>query len=294
MKKINKGDTLFNIINTLILGLILVIVIYPLYFIVIASISDPTLVNSGKVLLIPKGITFEGYKLVFGNKDLWVGYRNTILYTILGSGLGTILTMMIAYPLAIKSFKGRKVLMLFLMITMYFNGGLIPTYLLVQDLHLYNTPVVMVLLGVVSVFNIILARTFLSSTVSEELYEAAVMDGCSHIRYFVQIVMPLSKAILAVLALYYGVAIWNEFFKGLIYLQDKNLYPLQLFLRSILVENTVSEEELVFVEEVVKQQRLVELMKYGLIIVSSVPILMVYPFLQKYFVKGVMIGSVKG
>lgn len=288
-----QSDKTIDIIIYILLGIVVLSVAYPLYFIIIASFSDPTLVNSGKVILLPKNISFEGYTLLINHKDLWTGYRNTIFYTIAGTSIGVIMTMMIGYALSIKKFMGGKVLMMFLLITLYFHGGLIPTYLLVQKLGLYNTPTIMILFGSVSVFNIILARTFIRSTLSQELYEAAVIDGCTHIQYFIRVVLPLSKAIIAVLSLYYGVSYWNEYFKGLIYLTDKELYPLQLFLRSILIENAI-DTELLDVEEALHQQRLVEIIKYGLIIVSSIPVLVIYPFLQKYFVKGVMIGSVKG
>lgn len=287
------SDKTVDIMIYIILGLIGLGVAYPLYFIIIASFSDPTMVNTGQVLLLPKKTTFEGFELLFHHNDLWIGYRNTIIYALSGSGIGIIITMMVAYTLSIRDFKSGRFIMFFLMITLYFNGGLIPTYLWMKQINLTNTPFIMILLGSVSVFNIILARTFIRSSLSKELYEAAVIDGCTHFQYFFQIVLPLSKAIIAVLGLYYGVFHWNDYFRALIYLRDGELYPLQLFLRSILVEAS-ADMELLDVEEVIKQQRLVELIKYGLIIVSSLPILVVYPFLQKYFVKGVMIGSVKG
>lgn len=292
-RKASVGDKVVDIGIYIILTIVVISVAYPLFFVVIASISDPTYVNAGKVFLLPKGFTIEGYEILLDHKDIWTGYRNTLFYTIAGTSVGVILTMMMGYVLSVKRFKARKFIMIFLMITMYFNGGLIPTYLLVKDLHLLDTYWVMIILGSVSVFNIILARTFISSTLSDELYEAAIIDGCTHFKYFTKMVLPLSKAILAVLALYYGVGHWNDYFKGLIYLSNKDLFPLQLFLRSILVEASI-DMDLLDVEEAIKQQRLVEIIKYGLIIVSSLPVLMIYPFLQKYFVKGVMIGSVKG
>lgn len=292
-KKKSASDRLIDILIYIILGLVALGVAYPLYFIIIASVSDPTMVNSGQVIFFPRQITFEGFDLLINHQDIWIGYRNTIIYSVVGTAFGVIVTMMVGYSLSVKDFKGSKFIMVFLMITMYFNGGLIPTYLLVKDLQLTNTPYVMMILGTVSVFNIILARTFIRSTLSGELYEAAVIDGCTHFQFFGKIVIPLSKAIIAVLSLYYFVFHWNDYFRGLIYLSDSKYYPLQLFLRSILVETSI-DIELLDVEEALKQQRLVELIKYGLIIVSSLPVLMIYPFLQKYFVKGVMIGSVKG
>jgi putative aldouronate transport system permease protein len=289
----NKGDWLFDSLNNIILGLVFLVVTYPLYFVVIASFSNPYKVNSGDVLFLPKDFTLEGYTRILENSNIWTGYFNTTLYTIFGTVFGITLTMMIAYSLSRKVFAGKNGLMIFLVITMYFHGGLIPTYLLIKGLGLLNTRLVMLLVGSVGVFNIILARTFLSSTLPEELFEAASLDGCNHIRYFFTIALPLSKAIMAVLALYYGIGHWNDYFKGLIYLNDSKLYPLQLFLRSILIENEV-DNTVMDMEEVLNQQRIVEIIKYGLIIISSLPILMLYPFLQKYFVQGVMIGSIKG
>ena len=209
-----------------------------------------------------------------------------------GTTINVILTMMLAYPLSRKNFFARKPLTLFIMFTMYFQGGLIPTYLWMNDLHLYNTPWVMVLLPAINVFNLIIAINYISNSIPEELYEAASIDGCSHIRYFFSIVLPLSKTIVVVLVLYYGVAHWNEFMNGLIYLRDEGLYPLQLTLRNILLQNQASG--LGDVDSIIEQQKAAELIKYGVIIVSTLPVLVIYPFLQKHFAKGVMVGSVKG
>ena len=209
-----------------------------------------------------------------------------------GTTINVILTMMLAYPLSRKNFFARKPLTLIVMFTMYFQGGLIPTYLWMNDLHLYNTPWVMVLLPAVNVFNLIIAINYISNSIPEELYEAASIDGCSHIRYFFSIVLPLSKTIVVVLVLYYGVAHWNEFMNGLIYLRDEGLYPLQLTLRNILLQNQASG--LGDVDSIIEQQKAAELIKYGVIIVSTLPVLVIYPFLQKHFAKGVMVGSVKG
>lgn len=293
-KKAKKGDRLFDIVNYLLLGILALIILYPMYFVVIASISDPTLVNSGKVLFYPKGITFEGYKLIFERNEIWRSYANTIQYTVFGTALGVVVTMLVAYCLSRHDFEGRNFLMAFLMITMYFGGGLIPTYLLMSNLGLVNTRWILILMGSVSVFNIIMARTFLQSSLSPDLFEAAVLDGCSDIKYFIKIVLPLSKAIIAVLVLYYGVAHWNDYFNGLIYTTDEELQPLQLVLRSILVTNQLIAQDMTNIENALEAQRIVEVMKYGLIIVSSIPVLIVYPFVQKYFNQGVMIGSVKG
>ncbi|WP_129723927.1 carbohydrate ABC transporter permease [Xylanivirga thermophila] len=290
----SKEDIIFDIINYIILAVALIVTLYPLYFIVIASISDPVAINNGKVWLRPVGVTFEGYRRIFKDEMIWTGYKNTILYTLVGTAINVMLTMMIAYPLSRKNFSGRRFLTIFLVITMYFNGGLIPTYIVVKNLGLVNNWWVMVLLGAVSTYNVIICRTFLQANIPEELYEAAAIDGCSHFNFFIKHVLPLSKAIIAVLALYYGIAHWNEFMKGLIYLRDEKLYPLQLILRAILIENQARDQMMDDVQYTMEKQQVGELIKYGIIIVASLPVLIIYPFLQKYFVKGVMVGSIKG
>lgn len=289
-----KGDIVFDLINNTLLFLILLSVIYPLYFIVIASFSDPVAVGSGDVLLKPMGITFEGYRRIFKDSSIWMGYKNSLLYAVLGTVLNIVLTMMLSYPLSRKDFSGRKALMLFLMITMYFSGGLIPTYLIVKKLGLVNNWLIMIILGAVSVYNVIITRSFIQGNIPEELYEAASIDGCSHFKYFAKIILPLSKPIIAVLVLYYGVSHWNQFFSAMIYLRNEKLYPLQLILRSILVKNQSQEMMMQEAGNMAEEQLMADLIKYGVIIVASLPVLAIYPFLQKYFVKGVMIGAVKG
>ena len=291
--KTSKGDLIFEIVKYSVLILSLIAVLYPLYFIVIASISDPAAINSGRVWWKPIGINFEGFKRIFQDELIWKGYANTFLYTIVGTMINILLTMSLAYPLSRKNFRLGKYIMIFLLITMYFNGGLIPRYLIVKKLNLLDTWQVMVLVNAVNVFNVIIARTFLKNTIPEGLYEAAVIDGCTHIKFLLKIVLPLSKAIIAVLVLFYGVFHWNEYFTALIYLRDEKLYPLQLVLRSILIENQM-QDSMVSDVDMIQHQDVAELIKYGVIIVSSLPVLILYPFLQKYFVQGVMIGSVKG
>lgn len=286
------ADKLFDIINYLLLGIVAVCVLYPLYFIVIASFSDPVAINNGQVAFWPVGFNTTGYQKIFENTKIWRSYSNTIFYTVVGTSINVILTMMLAYPLSRRNFFARNVILLFVMFTMYFQGGLIPTYLWMNDLHLYNTPWVMVLLPAINVFNLIIAMNFISNNIPEELYEAASIDGCSHVKFFFKIIMPLSKTLVVVLVLYYGVAHWNEFMNGLIYLRDEGLHPLQLTLRSILLQNQASG--LGDVDSIIEQQKAAELIKYGVIIVSTLPVLVVYPFLQKHFAKGVMVGSVKG
>lgn len=292
LKGRSRADILFDLFNYIILGLVGIMVLYPLYFIVIASVSDPVAINNGQLSFFPIGFNLDGYKKIFEDTKIWTAYNNTIFYTVVGTTLNIVLTMLLAYPLSRKNFFAGKVLMAFIMFTMYFQGGMIPTYLQVQSLGLYNTPWVMILLPAINVFNVIIATTNIRGNIPEELYEAASIDGCSHFGFFFKMVMPLSKTIIAVLVLYYGVAHWNEFMNGLIYLRDQSLQPLQLVLRNILLQNQVSS--MGDVDSVLEQQKAAELIKYGLIIVSTLPVLVVYPFLQKYFAKGVMVGSVKG
>lgn len=286
------ADRVFDVVNYILLALVAFGVLYPMYFIIVASFSDPVAINNGQVRFWPVGFNTLGYEKIFENTKIWRSYSNTIFYTVVGTGINITLTLMLAYPLSRKNFSARKPLLLMVMFTMYFQGGMIPTYLWMNDLHLYNTPWVMVLLPAINVFNLIIAMNFISNNIPEELYEAASIDGCSHFTFFIRIVLPLSKTIIVVLLLYYGVAHWNEFMNGLIYLRDEGLYPLQLTLRNILLQNQASG--LGDVDSIIEQQKAAELIKYGVIIVSTLPVLVIYPFLQKHFEKGVMVGSVKG
>jgi len=291
--KRSREDIIFDIVKFLILGTALIVVLYPLYFIIIASISDPTAVSAGKVLIRPVGINFEGFLRIFQDDMIWIGYRNTILYTVVGTLINITLTLTLAYPLSRKDFKFGGFLMIFLLITMYFNGGLIPRYILVKNLGLLDHWQVLVIINAVNVFNVIIARTFLRNSIPESLYEAAIIDGCDHVTFLIKIVLPLSKAIIAVLILYYGVFHWNEYFTSLIYISNEDQYPLQLVLRSILIENQLNDSMLMDVN-ISDHKDVAESIKYGVIIVSTLPVLVLYMFMQKYFVQGVMIGSVKG
>ncbi len=286
------GDKVFHIINYTILTLTLILVLYPLYFIVIASFSDPVAINNGQIRFWPVGFNTLGYQRIFENRDIWRSYGNTIFYTVVGTTVNVILTMLLAYPLSRKEFVFQKPFTVLIMFTVYFQGGLIPTYIWINQLGLYNTPWVMIVLPAINVFNVIIARTNIENNIPEELHEAALIDGCNHFTFFRRIVMPLSKTIIVVLMLYYGVAHWNEFMNGLIYLRDKGLAPLQLTLRAILLQNQVSG--LGDDDSMIEQQKAAELIKYGVIIVSTLPVLVIYPFLQKHFEKGIMIGAVKG
>ncbi len=294
--KMLKQDKRFYYINTAILLFLLLIVLYPLYFVVIASISDPSLVGTGQVILWPQGITFEGYKRIIEYDMIWTGYRNTIIYTILGTLLNITVTVLAGYALSRKDLIGRGFLLKLFTFTMFFSGGLIPSYLVVQELNLVNNPLVLIILGAVSVWNLLICKTFFQSTIPPELFEAASIDGCGNGRFFVQMVLPLSKAIIAVMVVYYAVGHWNSFFNALIYINDRDYMPLQLVLREILTSQQHMMQEMNdgMLEDMTENTMIAESIKYGIIIVSSLPIMMVYPFAQKYFVKGVMIGSLKG
>ncbi|WP_374019128.1 carbohydrate ABC transporter permease [Paenibacillus thiaminolyticus] len=290
----SKADKLFDCMNYIILTIIMLLVLYPLYFIVIASFSDPMLVSSGNVWLWPKGFTLEGYKAVFSNDKLMIGFRNSLLYVVIGTAFSLALTLPAAYSLSRKDLKGRNIFTFFLVFTMFFSGGLIPSYLLVKGLGMLDTIWSVIIPGSVSVWNIIMSRTFFQSTIPNELLEAAKVDGCSNKRFFASIVIPLTTPLIAVMVLFSCVGYWNSYFNAMIYLKDETLFPLQLVLREILVQNTVSFSMIKDQALIEQQQQLAQLVKYSVIIVASAPVLILYPFLQKYFVKGIMIGSIKG
>ncbi|WP_318628294.1 carbohydrate ABC transporter permease [Paenibacillus polymyxa] len=294
LKRKSKGDMWFDIVNYVMLTIVMLLVLFPLYFVLIASLSDPNLIYSGEVWFFPKGFTLDGYGRIFSDSSIWIGYANSILYASLGTLIGIAVTICAAYPLARKGLAGKSVIMWFLLISMFFSGGLIPTYLLIKDLHMLNTIWALVIPGAGGVFNVIIVRTFFQSTIPDEMWEAASIDGCSNTRFFWSIVLPLSKSVIAVMVLYHVVGFWNGFFDALIYLNDESKYPLQLVLRNILVQNQANSSMMIDVESYAAKMRVTELIKYGVIMVSSLPLLILYPFLQKYFVKGVMIGSIKG
>ena len=290
----NPSDAVFTFFVYAILIFLTLAIFYPLYFVVIASVSDPNMVATGNVLFLPKGINIEGFKYILKDKRIWTGYYNTIRYTLFGTLIALFITIPAGYVLSRKDMPGRGIIMKLLIITMYFSGGLIPTYLVVKGLHLTDTPYVLMILGSFSVFNLILCRTFFINTLPVELQEAAEIDGCGIFQYFTKVVIPLSKAIIAIMVLYYAVGHWNSFFNGLIYVTDSKLYPLQLILRDILIMGQSVDPNGMDPESYEQMKLIARTIKYGVIIVSSLPVLVIYPFLQKYFVKGVMIGSVKG
>lgn len=291
--KMGLSDRIFYLCATAAAIVALIMVLYPMYFIVIASFSDSNMVNQGLVTLFPRGINFYGYRKILERSDLWLGYRNTIFYTVAGTLLNLAVTLPAAYVLAQKRFKARRVVMTIFVITMYFGGGMVPTYMLVKSLHLTNSPLTMIIMGAVSVYNVIITRTFFESSIPTELQEAAELDGCSHFRYFVSIVLPLSKAVISVITLYYAVGHWNDFFTALLYLNKDEYQPLQTILRNILISNQAMAGTTGAGEGSYAQQ-FADQIKFAVIIVSTVPVLCIYPFIQKYFEKGVMIGAVKG
>jgi putative aldouronate transport system permease protein len=290
----SKEDKVFDMINIILVAIMVVLVVYPLYFIVIASISNPNMIYEGKVWFLPRDITFEGYQRIFSDSKIWLGYKNSIIYTFVGTIINVSFTLMAAYALSRKDLYGRNLIMFLFLFTMFFSGGLIPTYLVVKDLGLLNTMWALILPKAVAVWNVIVARTYFQTSIPDEMLEAAKMDGCSDAKFFWKIVLPLSKPIVAVMVLFYAVGHWNSYFDALIYLNNENLYPLQLILRNILIQNEASTQMMSDLDSLAAKQRISELIKYGVIIVASIPLLILYPFVQKYFVKGVMIGGIKG
>ena len=292
--KDSRSDRIFNIINVFILMLVSLIVLYPLYFVVIASFSNPTSVNLGDVVFVPKGITFDGYKKVFSNMQIWVGYRNTIFYTVFGTLINLALTVTAGFALSRKELPGRKYIIFFFVFTMFFSGGMIPSYFLVKKLHMLNTVWALLIPGALSVYNLTIARTFFENSIPNELYEAVLIDGGNYTIFFYKILLPLSKSVIAVLALYYAVSHWNSYFNAMMYIKDESLQPLQIVLRNILISSQLSLEMIQDNQQAMANVDNIELMKYSAIIISTIPVLMIYPFVQKHFVKGVMIGAVKG
>ncbi|MBM7541265.1 carbohydrate ABC transporter permease [Amphibacillus cookii] len=299
INKINetKADKMFMGFVYFALTFALIVVLYPLIYIISASISDPAAVNSGEMWLWPKNVTLEGYRIILQNDAIWRGYIMTIFYTVFGTMINLVFTIPTAYALSRKDFYGRRIFTIMFVLTMFIDGGLIPTYLVVRNLGLIDTVWAMVLPNAVALWNIIITRVYFQSTIPRGLEEAATIDGASNFKLFIKIILPLSAPIIAVMALFYGVGHWNSYFNALIYLSDRSLYPLQLVLREILVLQEMSSNNLNMSGQVAEflhsQQQLAAIIKYGVMIVSTLPIIAVYPFLQKYFVKGVMIGSIK-
>jgi putative aldouronate transport system permease protein len=287
-------DRLFNLVNYTILTLFFLIVLYPLVYIVSASFSSTDAVISGRVWLWPVEPGIKGYKAVFEYKAIWTGFGNSIFYTVIGTIINVGLTIIAAYPLSRKDFVGRNMIMFVFVFTIMFSGGIIPNYLLVKDLGILDTRWAMLLPSALSVFNVIIARTYFQTTIPSEMLEAAQVDGCTDWKFLWKIVIPLSGPIIAVLALFYAVGHWNTYFSALLYLKERSLYPIQIVLRTILIQNQIDPSMVTSEEDLVARQGLADLLKYSLIVVATAPMLIVYPFVQRHFVKGVMIGSIKG
>ncbi len=288
-------DKIFVSFNYFILLLAGIVTLYPLIYVVSSSLSSSDAVIAGKVFLLPVDFTLEAYKAVFEYQDIWTGYSNTIINAVSGTTINIFLTLMIAYPLSRPDLFGRRLITFLLTFTMMFNAGIIPTYLLMDSLHLVNTRFAVILLGLLNVRNIILARSFYTQSIGKELIEAAKIDGANEFQVMVRIIAPLSKAILAVIGLFTFVDYWNEFFNSLIYLNDSSLYPLQLFLRQILVMGNIDPSAAMVDQETLEKiVGMAELLKFAVIVVATLPIMCIYPFAQKFFVKGVMSGAVKG
>ena len=296
-----NSDFVFVATVYFIIIFVMIVTLYPLLYVISASISDPQAVASGRMMLLPIGTTLDGYKNLMKYKDIWTGYGNTLFYTIVGTLINLVVTLPAAFALSRKDMKYRGIIMGLFVFTMYFNGGLMPSYLNVKSFNLLNTRTFILINGAVSVYNLIVARSFFQSAIPWELQEAAQIDGASKTKVFLQIVMPLAKSIVAVMTLYYGVARWNSYFTEMIYLDDRAKWPLQLFLKEILLRGEMAASSLMngdldaaSIQSLMKQSDTANQMKYGVIVVSSLPMMILYPILQKFFNKGVMIGSIKG
>lgn len=293
-RQMSTGDRVFTIVNYSLLMLVLIIELYPLVYVVAASFSDPQAVVSGKVFLFPVNPTLKGYAAVFKNKKILTGFSNSIFYLIVGTVLNLVMTMLCAYPLSRKEFRARGFLSMFFVFTMYFSGGMVPACILVNKLGMINTRWSMIIPMAMSTYNMIICRTYIVNSIPDELYEASQMDGCTPFRYMLSVVVPLSKPILAVLTLYYGVVRWNDYFNAMLYLYKDNLQPLTIVMKEILIMSQVDMTQVTDASAVSKLQGMSELLKYSTIVVASLPVMLLYPLIQKHLVKGVMIGAVKG
>ena len=293
--RMSLGDRIFDSINVVLLGLLALIIIYPLVYVLSASFSDPVSVASGDMILWPVNLTLENYEEVFKNQSIITGYRNSLIILVSGTALNLVMTVLAAFPMSRRDLWGRNVMMKLMTFTMFFSGGLIPTYLLItRTLGLMNSWLALILPGAISVYNMIIMRTYFQTSIPYELQEAADIDGCSPFGVLIRIILPLSGPILAVIGLYYGVGHWNSYFSALLYINREELQPLQLYLRRVLTLNSNQSLLSTGSDEAARQAMRAETIKYAVIVVSSVPMLVIYPFVQKFFVKGVMIGAIKG
>ncbi|ASS66056.1 MULTISPECIES: carbohydrate ABC transporter permease [unclassified Paenibacillus] len=293
--KQTPGEKAFEAVNLTLVLLITIVLLYPLLFVIIASVSDPRKIYDTFLLVWPQGFNLESYKAIFENGDIWIGYRNTVLYTTVGTAINVFMTILGAYPLSRRRFYGKNVFTFLFTFTMFFSGGLIPTYLVNQSLGILNSIWVLVLPGAISVFNLIIMRTYFQTQIPVELEESAFVDGCSDWRLLFKIVLPLSMPIIAVMILFYGVGHWNSYFDSLIYMTDRDKFPLQLFLREILIKNSMQDMLGVAVDEQYSQRMMArEGIKYSIVVASSLPLLILYPLLSKFFEKGILVGAIKG
>ena len=294
MRNKNWADKAFDIFNYSFVTIMVVLIAYPLIYIISSSFSSTDAVMSGKVWLYPVDFSLEGYKTIFNYSLIWTGYLNTIVYTVAGTFINVVMTILAAYPLSRKDMYGRHAYMMLVTITMFFSGGLIPNYLLVSNLNMIDKRISMLIPGAISVWNVIITRTYYQNNIPDELLEAARLDGCNDFKFIWHVVIPLSGAITAVNVLFYAVGHWNEYFNAMLYLNDERLFPLQIILRQILILNSITGKLVVRASSYSSRVGLAELLKYSLIVVASVPVIIIYPFVQKFFVKGIMVGSLKG
>ena len=294
VRALTREDKIVTAAVYVTLSLIFLFVAYPLYFVMIASVSDPFLVSTGQVWAFPRDITVEGYERIFTHQEILTGYRNSIMYAVVGTSVNLAITLTAAYALSRSDLVGRNAITFIFAFTMFFSGGIIPLFLLVRSLGLYNTFWAMIFPTALSVWNMIIARTFFQSTIPKELLDSAKVDGCTDFRFFWSIVLPLSSAIIAVLLIFYAVGHWNAFFNALIFLRSRARFPLQLVLRDILIQHQFTDDMMVDDPSAHMSMMIAESMKYGVIIVASVPVMILYPFVQKHYVRGIMIGAIKG
>jgi putative aldouronate transport system permease protein len=287
-------DRLFNVVNNMFAIILLFMVTYPLIYVVSASFSSPEALITGRVYLFPVDFSLEGYRKVLEYKEVWVGFANSVFYVVVGTTLNVVLTIFAAYSLSRRDMIGVRFITILFTFTLVFSGGLIPTYLLVKNIGLLDSRLALIIPGAISVFNVFVMMTFFRNAIPDEVFDSAKIDGCSNFRFLVNIVVPISGAVIAVITLFYAVDHWNSFFEALLYLNDRTKYPLQLFLRDILLMNSFLDNSPVEASDDTYRMFLGELLKYSLIVVSTLPLLIVYPFVQKHFVKGVMLGSLKG
>jgi putative aldouronate transport system permease protein len=286
-------DRIFDLVNWAVMILVCISIAYPLWFVLVASFTDPNIVNQGRILLYPVKLFLGGYERIFRYPPLWKGYLNTIIYTTAGSAVSIAITLPAAYALSRRDMRGRRIIMFLFTFTMFFSGGIIPLYLIIQKIRIYNTLWAMVLPSAVSVYNLIVCRSFFDTSIPQELLEASRLDGCTDFGFFFRIVLPLSSTIIAVMVLFYATGIWNSFMNALMFMADQAKMPLQVIMRNLIL---INQANMITTDasEMIMRQKLAEQLKYAVIVVSALPLLLAYPFLQKYFVRGVMIGAVKG